>query len=116
MGYYLFKIAITTTLVVLISEIAKRSSLFAAVLASIPLVSVLAIIWLYVETKNIDKISQLSISVFWLVIPSLALFIVLPVLLKQGLHFYLSMSLSILVTVSCYWLMLITLGYFNIKL
>ncbi|MEQ8427519.1 MAG: DUF3147 family protein [Gammaproteobacteria bacterium] len=116
MGYYLFKITITTTLVVLISEIAKRSSLFAAVLASIPLVSVLAMIWLYVETKNIDKISQLSTSVFWLVIPSLALFIVLPVLLKQGLHFYLSMSLSILVTVSCYWLMLVTLGHFNIKL
>lgn len=116
MTYYLFKIAITTTLVVLISEIAKRSSLFAAVLASIPLVSVLAMIWLYVETRNIDKISQLSTSVFWLVIPSLALFVVLPILLKQGLHFYLSISLSILVTVSCYWLMLITLGYFNIKL
>ncbi|MBN2870061.1 MAG: DUF3147 family protein, partial [Campylobacterales bacterium] len=69
MGYYLAKIAITTVLIVLISEIAKRSSFWAAVLASLPLVSVLAMIWLYVDTKDVAKVSALSTGVFWLVLP-----------------------------------------------
>lgn len=114
--YYLIKIAVTTILVVLISEIAKRSSLGGAILASIPVVSVLAVIWLYIDTKDVAKVSALASSVFWLVIPSLALFVTLPVLLKQGMNFYLSMGISILVTIVCYWLMVTFLDQFGIKL
>lgn len=116
MLYYAAKIAITTLLIVLISEIAKRSSFWGAVLASIPLISVLAMIWLYVDTKDIAKISALSTSVFWLVLPSLVLFIILPLLLKQGLHFYLSLSVSLIVTVVCYWGMVSVLNHWDVKL
>lgn len=116
MAYYLVKIITTTILIVVISEIAKRSSFIGAVLASIPLVSVLAMIWLYIDTKDVSKVSALSTSVFWLVIPSLALFVSLPVLLKQGVNFYLSMSLSIAITISCYWVMVYVLNYFGVKL
>ena len=116
MAYYLTKLAITTFLIVLISEIAKRSSFIGAVLASIPLVSVLAMIWLYVDTKDLNKISDLSISVFWLVLPSLTLFLVLPWLLKSGIHFYLSMLIAISITALMYWLMVVILGQFGIKL
>ncbi len=79
MAYYLTKLAITAVLIVLISEISRRSSLIGAILASIPLVSVLAMVWLYVDTKDVEKISALATGIFWLVIPSLALFITLPV-------------------------------------
>ena len=82
MIYYVAKIAITTILIVAISEIAKRSSFAAALLASIPLVSVLAMLWLYVDTKDVAKVSALATSVFWLVLPSLVFFITLPLLLK----------------------------------
>ena len=82
LGYYLIKIAVTTILIVAISEVAKRSSLVGAILASVPLVSVLAMIWLYIYTKDVNKVSDLASSVFWLVLPSLALFLVLPELLK----------------------------------
>ena len=116
MTYYLVKIIITTTLIVLISEIARRSSFIAALLASIPLISVLAMMWLYVDTKDVNKVSELATSVFWLVIPSLALFIALPLLLKQGVHFYISMSIAIAVTIGCYGLMVYILDYFGIKL
>ncbi|MDY6980220.1 MAG: DUF3147 family protein, partial [Pseudomonadota bacterium] len=105
---------ITTLLVVLISEIAKRSSLIGAILASVPLVSVLAMIWLYIDTKDIDKISSLSYSIVWLVLPSLALFIALPLFLKQGINFYLSMTMSVALTVICYWLMITVLGHMGI--
>ena len=87
-----------------------------AILASIPLVSVLAMIWLYQDTKDINKISDLSISIFWLVIPSLALFISLPLLLKQGLHFYLSLVISITITATCYFIMLFVLKQFGVNL
>ena len=110
------KILITTFLVIAISEFAKRSSMVGALLASIPLISVLAIIWLYIDTKSVEKVSELSSSVFWLVFPSLAFFVVLPMLLKYGLNFYLSMCISIVITVGCYFTMVSTLNYLGIKL
>jgi hypothetical protein len=114
--YYLVKIVITTLLVVAISEIAKRSSLVAAVLASIPLISVLAMFWLYVDTRDTAKVSTLASSVFWLVLPSLVLFLALPLLLKQGLNFYLSMGIAIGLTGGSYFLMLALLHHFGIRL
>ncbi len=116
MAYYVLKIVITTLLIVLISEIAKRSSFVGALLASVPLVSVLAMLWLYIDTKNISKVSALSSGIFWLVLPSLSLFVTLPLLLKQGINFYLSISLSIGVTIFSYWIMISVLNHFGIKL
>jgi uncharacterized membrane protein (GlpM family) len=116
MGYYITKVAITTLLIVLISEIAKRSSFVSAVLASVPLVSVLAMVWLYVDTRDVERVSALSSGIFWLVIPSLALFISLPLLLKQGIDFYPAMGISIAITVLCYWLMLGLLRHLGVAL
>ena len=116
MVYYLIKIFITTLLIVAISEIAKRSTFVGALLASIPLISLLAMVWLYIDTKDVTKVSTLAVSVFWLVLPSLALFVTLPLLLKQGLNFYISILISILVTIGCYWLMVTILNYYGIKL
>lgn len=113
--YYFLKIVLTAVLIVAISEIAKRSSLIAAVLASIPSISVLAILWLYIDTKDAEKVSALATNVFWLVLPSLALFVALPLLLKQGLNFYLSLGVSIGITVACYGLMIFILNYYNIN-
>lgn len=116
MVYYIVKIAVTTLLIVFISEIAKRSSFMGAIIASVPLVSVLAMTWLYIDTKDISKVSELSSSIFWFVLPSLSLFLVLPLFLKQGINFYMSISLSLVVTVISYWLMIMILNHFGIKL
>lgn len=116
MAYYMVKVLVTTALIVVISEVAKRSSLLGAILASIPLVSVLAMFWLYVDTRDVEKVSALASSVFWLVLPSLALFVTLPLLLKQGVNFYVSISIAVAVTVACYFLMISVLAYFGIRL
>ena len=116
MAYYLLKIIITTLLIVLISEISKRSSLVGAILASVPLVSVIAMIWLYIDTRDIEKISGLSLSIFWLVIPSLALFVSLPIFLRNNINFYLSMGISVVITIGCYYFMIFLLGKSGIKL
>lgn len=115
MAYYITKVVVTAFLVVLISEISKRSSLIGAILASVPLTSVLAMIWLYVDTGDVEKVSALATGVFWLVIPSLALFIALPVLLSKGVNFYLSMTVSIAITAICYSLMVVVLQRFGVK-
>jgi len=116
LAYYLVKITITTALIILISEIAKRSSLVAAILASIPLVSVLAMTWLYIETRDVARVSAFATSVFWLVLPSLVLFLTLPPLLKLGVNFYLSTGISIAVTAGCYFVMVSVLSHFGVKL
>ncbi len=116
MAYYIVKVAISALLIVAIAEISKRSSFIAAVLASVPLVSVLAMIWLYADTRDADKVATLASGIFWLVLPSLALFIALPLLLKQGLNFYLSMGLSVGITIACYWLMVTILSHVGIEL
>jgi hypothetical protein len=99
---YLAKVVVTTLLVVLISEVSKRSSFVGALLASVPIVSVLAMIWLYNDTRDVAQVAALSRSVFWLVLPSLVLFVLLPVLLARGYHFYLSLAASIGATALLY--------------
>lgn len=114
--YYVFKILITASIIVAISEVSQRSSIIAALLASIPIVSVLAIIWIYVERQDIEHISALSTGIFWLVLPSLAFFVALPWLLKSGVSFIISMGLAMGVTALCYGAMLLVLKQFGITL
>ncbi|UCV14317.1 DUF3147 family protein [Quatrionicoccus australiensis] len=106
MSYYATKIIVSALIIVAISEVAKRSSGFAALLASLPLTSLLAFVWLYVEGARPLEIAELSSQVFWLVIPSLLLFLLLPVLLKHGIDFWLSLGLSVTATTGCYLLLL----------
>ena len=114
--YYVLKILITASIIVAISEVSQRSSIFAALLASIPIVSVLAIIWIYVERQDIEHISALSTGIFWLVLPSLVFFVALPWLLKSGVSFIISMGLAMGITALCYGAMVLVLKQFGITL
>jgi hypothetical protein len=106
MLYYALKVAISAIVIVAIVEIAKRSSGFAALLASLPLTSLLAFVWMHMEGADSANIADLSSQIFWLVLPSLVLFMLLPLLLKQGLGFWPSLALSVVATVVCYLVML----------
>ncbi len=81
-----------------------------------PLVSVLAMIWLYMDTRDVQKVTALPASIFWLVIPSLTLFLVLPVMLKKGINVSVNISLALTVTVACYFGMTGILGELGVKL
>jgi hypothetical protein len=109
LSHYLVKIVVTVLLVVVISEVSKRSTFVGALLASIPIVSVLAMIWLYNDTRDVAQVAALSRSVFWLVLPSLVLFLLLPAMLARGFNFYLSLASSIGAT-SVLYLGAISLG------
>ncbi len=115
MWYFLLKILISAILIGLISEISQRNTLIGGLLAALPLTSILAFIWLYVDTKDKVKVIELSNSIFWLVLPTLSFFIIFPILLKK-ISFEYSMILSLgLMAVFSYTLVFI-LSKFGIVL
>jgi hypothetical protein len=116
MWQYTLKIVLSAAVLVAVSELAKRSSFWAAALASIPLTSLLAFVWLYVDTGDVQRVINLSNSIFWLVIPSLVLFIALPLLLRSGLNFWLSLFLASTATAISYVGMVKLLPLFGVKL
>ena len=115
MAYYAVKVLVSAVLIVLISEVARRSTLFGALIASLPITSLLAVIWLYLDTGDSGRIAALSTGVFWLVLPSLAFFVVLPLALRAGWAFWPSLSAAILATVACYGIMVPILRKFGIE-
>ena len=92
MTYYLVKLIITALVVVVVSEVAKKSTFIGAIIISIPLTSLLAFIWLYVDTKDYQKVIDLSYGTILLSIPSFAFFIILPLLLKFKYNFIISIT------------------------
>ncbi len=114
MTYLALKFALSAALIVAVSEIARRNSSVAALLASLPLVSVLAFVWLYLDTRDAEKIAVLSGSVFWLVIPSLLLFLALPALLRAGVSFWVALPASCALTALGYLGMTLALKRFGV--
>ena len=94
MWQYAIKVVLTAAVVVAVSEIAKRNTFWAAALASLPLTSLLAFVWLYVDTGDTQRIASLSHGIFWLVLPSLTMFLLLPQLMRVGLSFWPSLGAS----------------------
>ena len=116
MVYYILKLIVTALLIVLISEIGKRYSLAGALLAAIPLVSILAMIWMYVDTQNSQSAVEFSQRIVWLIAPSITLFITFPLLIKKGLSFYPSLLISTALTIVAYYSVIFVLGKFGVKL
>ncbi len=116
MLYYALKVGMSALVIVAIAEIAKRSSGFAALLAALPLTSLLAFMWMHFDGSEPERIAEISSQIFWLVLPSLVLFLLLPLLLRQGLGFWLSLAISVIVTAGCYLAMLPVLRKFGVQL
>ena len=81
--YVLLKALLSGAIIAVASEAARRSSLLGAILVSLPLTSILAIIWLYRDTRDSAEVVDLSWSILWVIVPSLAFFVVLPLALRS---------------------------------
>ncbi len=77
------KAVISGIIVAAASEIARRSSLLGAVLISLPLTSILTIIWLYRDTNDTGEVTDLTWSILWVIVPSVVFFVALPLLLRS---------------------------------
>ncbi|WP_425499898.1 DUF3147 family protein [Cerasicoccus maritimus] len=94
----IIKYAITAFIVVLVSEIAKRADRIGALIASLPIVTILTMIWLHLENQHTDKIANHAYYTFWYVLPTLPMFLLIPWLLKNGIRFEISIGLSAVFT------------------
>lgn len=114
--YLLLKTVITALIIVGISSLGKKFTLLGGLLASLPLSSLLAFIWLYQDTKDVTKIIELSYVIFWMVIPSLFFFLCLPWFLKLGWRFYPSLATSAVLMAGFYSLYIILMRKIGVKL
>jgi hypothetical protein len=113
----ILKIVISALLIAAISEVSKRNSSFAALIASLPIVSLLAMIWMYHDGQGTEKIADFSASIIWYVLPSLILFVLLPVCLRTWqMSFYAALAVSSLATIAGFFLLKAIVANFGIKL
>ncbi len=111
--YFLIKTFLTALIVVLVSEIAKKYTWAAAIIVSIPLTSLLAFIWLYLDTKDTQKVIDLSFSTIIMSIPSIIFFIILPIMLKLKQNFTFSIIIAIISTSVAYLLFITIIKKLN---
>ena len=102
MLYLLIKAAISGALVAAASEVARRWPGIGGLIVSLPLVSLLAIVWLWRDTGDSERVAQLTQGAFWFFLPSMPLFLVLPAMLRTGVSFWLALTLGVALTAALY--------------
>ena len=115
MTWIVTKYLLTAAVVVLVSEFAKRSDKLGGFVAALPLVTVLTLIWLYVEGQSQDKIANHAWYTFWYVVPTLPMFLAFPYLLAR-LGFWPALLVCVIITLVCFGLFALVLRRFGIEL
>lgn len=115
MSWIIAKYALTAAVVVLVSEAAKRSDRLGGFIAALPLITLLTLVWLYIERQPADKIANHAWYTFWYVLPTLPMFLAFPVLLPR-LGFWPTLLASAVITIVCFGLFALVLRRFGIEL
>lgn len=102
MLYFIVKASLSGIIVALVSEVARRSPGIGALVVSLPLVSILAILWLWRDTHDVERVAAHAYATFWYVLPSLPLFLMLPALLRRGVGVWLALAACCLLTLALY--------------
>ena len=105
MLYFIIKAAVSGLIVAAVSEIARRHPGWGGLVASLPLTSLLAMLWLWRDSGDSMRVAELAAGTFWFILPSLPLFLLLPAMIRSGLGFWLSMAIGVAVTLALYALM-----------
>lgn len=116
MLYLALKAAISGILIALVSEIARKSPGVGALIASLPLVSVLGMIWLWRDRPDAANMADHALATFWYVLPSLPMFLLIPLLLKRGVGFWPALAAGCVLTVLLYAGMTVVLSRFGVRL
>ncbi|MFZ6041987.1 DUF3147 family protein [Vibrio natriegens] len=115
MLWIVIKYLTTAAIVVLISEVAKRSDKLGALVAALPTVTILALIWMYIEGQGSNKLSNHAFYTFWYVLPTLPMFLLFPYLLAKY-SFWVTLLISCLVSIVCFGLTHMLVKQFGINL
>lgn len=115
MLFLLFKYGLTAAIVVAVSEVAKRNDRLGALIASLPLVTLLALFWLHTEDQPTSKLANHAYYTFWYVLPTLPMFLAFPMFLGR-FGFWTALGLSVAVTVAVFGVYVVVLRRFGIEL
>ena len=102
MLYLAIKAALSGIIIAIVSEVAKRFPGFGALIASLPLVSVLGMIWLWRDKPDVPNMAAHVEATFWFVLPSLPMFLLIPVMLRNGIGFWPSLAVGCALTILLY--------------
>lgn len=102
MLYLVIKAVVSAIIIVIVSETARRNPGTGALIASLPLISVLGMIWLWRDTQDVARMAEHSAATFWYVLPSLPMFLLIPVLLKRGFGFWPALVAGCVLTMALY--------------
>jgi hypothetical protein len=116
MTYLILKALLSAIIIVAVSEVARRNPGIGALISALPLIAVLSMIWLWHDTGDADRMAQYAQATFWYVLPSLPMFLLIPLLLKRGVAFWPSLGAGCLLTVLLYVVMVAALGRMGVKL
>ena len=116
MLYFILKCALSGIIVAVVSEVARRSPAFGALIVSLPLVSLMGMIWLWRDTGDAARIANHAEATFWYVLPSLPMFLVLPAMLRAGIGFWASVGAGCALTIMLYFVTAWSLARFGIDL
>ncbi len=105
MLYFIFKAALSGMIIAAISTVSKRYPGFGALIASLPLISVLGMIWLWRDRPDATNMAEHAQATFWFVLPSLPMFLAIPAMLRAGIGFWTSLVVGCLLTIALYGLM-----------
>ena len=116
MVYFLTKAALSGLMIAIVADVAKRSSAFGALVASLPLISILAAIWIWRDTADSTRVASLLETTFWYVLPSLPMFLLIPAMLRGGLGFWPSLLAGCALTSMLYLITASILARFGVQL
>jgi hypothetical protein len=116
MLYPILKALLSGIIIMAVSEIAKRNPAFGALIVSLPLVSLLAILWLWRDTGDTERIAAHAQATFWYVLPSLPMFLALPALLRHGVGFWIALAVSCALTILLYFATIAVASRFGVRL
>jgi hypothetical protein len=116
MLYLIIKAAVSGVLIAIISEVAKRYPGFGGLIASLPLVSVLGMVWLWHDKPDAANMASHAEATFWFVLPSLPMFLLIPALRRAGWSFWVALTLGCAVTIALYAAMTVLGPRFGLRL
>lgn len=116
MLYLALKTIVSAVIIVIVSETARRNAALGALIASLPLISVLGMVWLWRDTQDAARLAVHSQATFWYVLPSLPMFLLIPFMLRSGAPFWLALAAGVILTAGLYVAMTAILARFGVSL
>tara|TARA_X000001036_G_C20260920_1_gene636184 strand:+ start:18 stop:368 length:351 start_codon:yes stop_codon:yes gene_type:complete len=116
MTLLVIKAIISGVLIAIISELGRKNPGFGALIASLPLISIFAIIWMWLEDKNSNNIADYAEATFWLVLPTLPMFLIIAFLLRSNWNIWFVLAISIFFTIVFYLITIKIMSFYNFKI